>query len=336
MDTRHRSSGSGHGFTIVELICILLVLLFLVMLLIPSLSKTKRIGARVVCGSNLKGLGTAMAVYAQDHGGAYPQLPGQGPWSQELGFAYDLPMPDFSPGGAQDLAGRTVTASWYLLVREADVSAKAFVCPETGQRAFVPLGGRVDMAELWDFGPDPYAHVSYALHRPYGRFAARNDRPGGFAVAADMSPWFKEGIIQPPGPDGSPPQLIEPYWYGGSSSLSYYPRARAGNSLNHARRGGPGIGQNVLYADGHASFEKTPDVGIEQDNIYTFRARWDARKAADDGAGATAADRRRSTTANGAERVYESPEDARRIGVNPTARDSENDAQDRHDSFLVI
>jgi len=28
-------------------------------------------------------------------------------------------------------------------------------------------------------------------------------------------------------------------------------------------------GQNVLYADGHTSFEKTSDVGINRDNIYT-------------------------------------------------------------------
>ena len=36
------------------------------------------------------------------------------------------------------------------------------------------------------------------------------------------------------------------------------------NSRNHG-----GEGQNVLYADGHASFERTPTVGVDHDNIYT-------------------------------------------------------------------
>jgi prepilin-type processing-associated H-X9-DG protein len=40
------------------------------------------------------------------------------------------------------------------------------------------------------------------------------------------------------------------------------------NSPNHGGRG-QGEGQNVLYADGHASFVRTPMAGIDSDNIYT-------------------------------------------------------------------
>jgi len=36
------------------------------------------------------------------------------------------------------------------------------------------------------------------------------------------------------------------------------------NSTNHTKEG-----QNVLYADSHVSFEKSPYVGIDGDNIYT-------------------------------------------------------------------
>jgi prepilin-type processing-associated H-X9-DG protein len=38
------------------------------------------------------------------------------------------------------------------------------------------------------------------------------------------------------------------------------------NSPNHEQEG-----QNVLYADGHVSYELTPFVGIGKDNIYTAR-----------------------------------------------------------------
>lgn len=36
------------------------------------------------------------------------------------------------------------------------------------------------------------------------------------------------------------------------------------NSRNHE-----GDGQNVLYADGHVSWETSPTCGIGQDNVYT-------------------------------------------------------------------
>ena len=37
------------------------------------------------------------------------------------------------------------------------------------------------------------------------------------------------------------------------------------NSQNHIG----GEGQNALFADGHASFKRTPLAGIDNDNIYT-------------------------------------------------------------------
>ncbi|MBN1456363.1 MAG: hypothetical protein JW912_00745, partial [Sedimentisphaerales bacterium] len=37
-----------------------------------------------------------------------------------------------------------------------------------------------------------------------------------------------------------------------------------GNSNAHNREG-----QNVLFNDGHAEFEKRPDVAVQNDNIYT-------------------------------------------------------------------
>jgi prepilin-type processing-associated H-X9-DG protein len=38
-----------------------------------------------------------------------------------------------------------------------------------------------------------------------------------------------------------------------------------GNTKSHDRQG-----QNVLFGDGHVSFEKRPDIGTKHDNIYTI------------------------------------------------------------------
>ncbi len=304
---RHFHYKRRRGFTVWELVCIIGVIALLFALLMPALSKVKRVSTRVVCGTNLKGLGTAMAVYANDYGGWYPQLPGTGRWSRLLGFDYHMERPDLTPGGAQGSTGRTITASWYLLVRETDVSPKSLICPETRQEAF---GGRYlvynkDVTEMWDFGAEPYKHVSYAMHLPYGRFPANANRSAAFALAADMSPWFVNGDIVPPGQNGEAPQLaLDDYR---SSSLSYGPGRRAANSSNHGGgKGWGGEGQNVLFADGHSSYQQRPDVGIARDGIYTY---WPT----------------------------DAPnEDDRRTGKNPATRDEDNDARSAEDSFLAI
>ncbi len=261
--------------------------------------RTGQQASHVVCNIRLRGLGTAMRVYAHDYNDRYPQLPGTGPWSKELGFSYDMPKPDFSPGGAQGSTPRTVTASWYLLVRECDVTPRSLICPRSGQQEFDGTNpNNRDMVELWDFGATPHKHVSYALHNPYGRFPAGGHKPAAFAVAADMNPWFKDGDIQPPGPDNTPPQIIK---------LADPTTWKLGNSAHHGESKHPPHGQNVLFADGHTSYETQPNVGVNNDNIYTV---W-------------------STDDNPTDQDKQG-------GAAPTGRTPDNDAKSEDDSFLVI
>jgi prepilin-type processing-associated H-X9-DG protein len=77
-----------------------------------------------------------------------------------------------------------------------------------------------------------------------------------FAVMADKSPG-----VNPPDEDVTAPGLNAP-----ASEV------RKANSKNHR-----GAGQNVLFGDGHVSFERTPycgyhDIGIQPDNIFTAAA----------------------------------------------------------------
>ncbi len=283
--------------TLVGLIVVIIVILFAFLITIPALLKIKKIEARVNCGKNLKGLGTAMTVYANDYNGQFPILPGYGPWAKELGFDYKNPTPDFSENGAEGNVSRTITASWYLLVREADVSPNTFVCEASENTVFKRnKKSDPDLVELWDFGPDPYKHVSYAYHNPYGKYPANKNRSAAFAIAADMSPWFKNGNIVKPGLDGQPPQLLKDFRMGSNT------HAMNSNASHHSY-----VSQNVLYADGHAANEHFPNVGVKYDNIYTF---WS---------------------------VEENPtEQDIQGGTAPTSRSKENDAKSKDDSFLVI
>ena len=287
------------GITLVGLIVVTLVIIFFVIAMLPLFMRTGCRGCRVVCGTNLKGLGNAIIVYASEHKDKYPQLPGSGPWSKELGFAYDLPKPNFSLDGEQGNVGRTISASWYLLVREADVSPKSFTCPESKQKEFDGKNPQNrDITDLWDFGNNPYPHVSYAMHNPYGKFPANGSRAATFAVAADMSPWFENGDILPPGNKGKHPRIIT-----ANDPNSW----RLGLGRFHEQQKQYTPGQFLLYADGHNSYETKPNVGVNNDNIYTY---W-------------------STDKDPNQQDIEG-------GTAPTNREPSNDAKSLLDSFLAI
>lgn len=252
----------GSKLTLVGLAVIVGCVLFVILIALPVLEKVRRIATHVVCTTNLKSLGTAITVYSDDHDDLFPQLPGEGPWSKRLGFDYDLANPDFSSTGAEDKVSRTITASWYLLVREADVSPKTFICPYSETQQFDGFNPqKKDIVELWDFGSEPHNHVDYAYHNPYGKYPANESRSAAFAIAADMSPWFVNGNFVSPGSKEQAPQIIT---FGDKSTW----RLGVGQFHN-------GEGQKVLFADGHSSYETQPNVGVKHDNIYTF---WSAEE----------------------------------------------------------
>lgn len=72
MEKREGIPKYKHGFTLIELICLFFVLFLLFSLLMPSLSKVKRIASRTVCSSNLKGYGTFFIVYLSESDGVFP------------------------------------------------------------------------------------------------------------------------------------------------------------------------------------------------------------------------------------------------------------------------
>jgi prepilin-type N-terminal cleavage/methylation domain-containing protein len=271
------------GFTLIELLVVIAIIAMLLAILMPALSKVKKIAQRVVCGTNLKGLGTAQTVYAHDYNDQYT-VQGRGgahTWFDRTASWMD-PAKVWSTG-----ANLTVGASLYLLVREADVSPKSFVCPASAEREFSGKNpSNIDIVELWDFGhptfpvggpfEGPAVAVSYSYHKPYSAtgtkstFAADGNRSASFAVMADRSPYFDEKSTQwdYSNPTALPNTIgrIGNYYVTGSTLTKSSPEVKAANAHPHDRDG-----QNVLYADGHNSYENTTDVGVMNDGIYTTR-----------------------------------------------------------------
>ena len=65
--TRHRKP--IHGFTLIELLVVIAIIALLLSIILPSLARVKESSKRIVCLSNLRQLGIAFTMYANDNDG---------------------------------------------------------------------------------------------------------------------------------------------------------------------------------------------------------------------------------------------------------------------------
>jgi prepilin-type N-terminal cleavage/methylation domain-containing protein/prepilin-type processing-associated H-X9-DG protein len=84
MTKKTKSVGGRRGFTLIELLVVIAIIAILAALLFPALSAARERGRSIRCVSNLRQVGLALTMYADDHGELCPPRAGVPYWTLPL------------------------------------------------------------------------------------------------------------------------------------------------------------------------------------------------------------------------------------------------------------
>ncbi len=176
------------GFTLIELLVVIAIIALLMSILMPALVKVRQLAQRVICGTQLKGIGSAMDVYGNDGDGRYP--------SDVNGVGVGV-----------------ITPNLWLLVKHDYTTPAQFICGGDKSGTELKLVNEhwatlpAEFSDEFDFGANPGAHCSYSYHYPFTPYAVTQSTDPRAAVCADRNPFLTSDPNYIAPPDGTKDQI---------------------------------------------------------------------------------------------------------------------------------
>jgi prepilin-type processing-associated H-X9-DG protein len=226
---------AARGFTIIEMLAIIAVVVLLGMLFTPCICTSPPLARRAACLSHMKQIGLVTAMYVQDYDDTLPWNPAPGglPKSQEKAA---------KPGAC----AAHPTTSFVLMLLPYLRNPSVFQCPEypgyhltrhLGYAKSLTSAGRDEgISDLTD--PDWYRKIGYGFNEVLigdpcraRTHASLKHEPGEVALFADAArPWASSDGV----------------WAEQDGGWGRYWIWNPAEPMRHAK------GQNFVFADGHA------------------------------------------------------------------------------------